>query len=146
MLNHCRQEFPCVLFDGLGNFDFARAGQKLMGADAAQIRAQRILRKPGAFFGREHGGGIFFADVVIISHGLVHDDVFFARRGFKDLNTQAAQLIRQFGKCFFRADRIVRELIVDFGDRHPAALTPHTYERAVTVAASRAFFIVAFHG
>ena len=146
MLNYRRQEFARVLFDRFGDFDFPRTGQKLMRPDAAQVCAQRILRKPGAFFGREHGGGIFFTDVVIIPHGLIHDDVFFARCGFKDLNAQAAQLIREFGERFFGADRIIGELIVDFSDRHPTALTPHAYQGTIAIAAPGSLFIVAFHG
>ena len=43
ILDHRRHELYRELLDRLRHFDFARAGEKLVRADATQIRAQRIL-------------------------------------------------------------------------------------------------------
>lgn len=104
-----------------------------MRTHTAQIGAQRILRETGAFFRREHGGGIFFADVFVVAHRFIHQNVVFARRRFKHLNRQTKQLLGDFRQRLFAAHDVVGQMVVDFGHRHPTALASETYKRAVAV-------------
>ena len=133
MLNDGRQELSCIHFDLLGDFNFTGAREQLVGTHAAQIGAQRILGQARAFFRREHGGSVFFADVFVVAHRLVHQDVVFARRRFKHLNRQTQQLFGDFAQRLFVAHDIVRQMVVDFGHGHPTALAAEANQRAVAV-------------
>ena len=143
MLNDGRQELGRVLFNRFGNLDFPCTGKKLVGTNAAQIGAKRILRKSHAFFGRKHRNGIFFADVVIVAHRLIHDDVVFTRRRFEDLNAQTMKLLGNFRESLFISDGVVGQVVIDFGNRHPTTLTSKTNKRAISIGRSLVLFIFA---
>ena len=134
ILNNRGNETDRELLDRLRNFDFARTGEELMRTHAAQIRAQRILRETGRFFGREHHGGIIFVDIVarVAAHA-VDENVVLIGRGLEHLNAEAAQLLGHFLEVFRRAQRALGEIVVDVDERHPAARAAEAHQFAVAV-------------
>ena len=133
MLNDGGKKLGRVHLDLFGHFDLTGSGKQLVRPHAAQIGAQRILGKTGAFLGRQHCGGIFLTDVLVIAYGLVHQDVVFARGRFEHLHRQAKQLFGDFAQRLFVAHHVVGQMVVDFRHRHPASLTAQTHKRAVAV-------------